>query len=112
MKLLTARTFLLALACAVSLISNLACISITETNRETDLGTNHVTVVPSCMDSRTNSHRQYEKDGSSKILFYEFECGSTTVYIEDHALNVNGKSYGTLNDGDTVAVNYSKVSVN
>ena len=34
------------------------------------------------------------------------------VYIEDHALNVNGKSYGTLNDGDMIAVNYSEVAVN
>jgi len=112
MKLLTGRIVLLASACALSLISTFGCISITETNRETDLGTNHISVVPSCQNSVTNSHRQYEKDGSSRILFYEFECGSTTVYIQDHALNVDGKSYGTLNDGDTVAVNRSEVRVN
>jgi hypothetical protein len=88
------------------------CITITRTPRETDLGSHHVSVVPGCQHASTHSYRQYESDGSSKILFYEFNCGDTSVRLDGNALYVNGKSYGTLNEGDTIVVNYGNVRVN
>jgi hypothetical protein len=88
------------------------CITITRTPRETDLGSHHIIVVPDCQDAATHSERHYESDGSSKVLFYEFTCGQTTMRLDGNALTVNGKSYGSLNEGDTIAVNYRSVRVN
>jgi hypothetical protein len=88
------------------------CITIPRTPRETDLGSHHVSVVPDCQDALTNSHRQFEIDGSSRITFYEFKCGDTTIRLDENALTVNGKPYGTVNEGDAIAVYYGKVQVN
>ena len=74
-------------------------------------GSHHVSVVPSCQPASTHSERKYENDGSSKILYYEFNCGDTFVRLDGNALSVNGKSYGTLNEGDTIVVNYGNVRV-
>ena len=98
-------------ASILALLFLAACLRITPVPRETDLGAYHVSVIPNCQSASTNSHRQYEADGSSKILYYEFKCGDTTVLIRDSTLTVNGKSYGTLNQGDRVAINYGSVSV-
>lgn len=88
------------------------CITINRTPRETVLGSHHVTVLPACQHAETHSERHYESDGSSKVLYYEFTCGPTKVRLDGEALTVNGKSYGSLNAGDTIAVNYSSVRVN
>ena len=89
-----------------------SCITITRIPRETDLGNHHVAVAPNCQDASTHSERHYESDGSSKVLFYEFKCGETIVRLDGDALTVNGKSYGTLNPVDTIAVDYGNVRVN
>jgi len=88
------------------------CITINREPREAKLGSHQVSVLPSCQHASTHSQRHYENDGSSKILFYEFTCGDTSVRLDGNALSVNGKSYGTLNEGDTIAVNYGNVRVN
>ena len=89
-----------------------ACITIKRIPHETELGSHHVRVTPDCQSASTHSNRHHEKDGSSRIEFYEFKCGDVTILIRDNTLNVNGKSYGTLNENDTIAVNYGRVSVN
>ena len=88
------------------------CIRINRTSREADLGSHHVTVLPYCQHASTHSQRNYESDGTSKILFYEFTCGDTTVRLDGNALTVNGKSYGSVNEGDEIAINYGYVRVN
>ena len=88
------------------------CLTNTRTPRETDLGNHHVTVVPDCQHASTHSERHFESDGSSKVLFYEFTCGQTTLRLDGNVLTVNSKSYGSLNDGDTIAINYGSVRVN
>lgn len=98
--------------CILFLVLFSACIKITRAPRETDLGSHHVSVTPDCQSASTHSNRRYEKDGSSRIEFYEFKCGDATVLIRDNTLTVNGKSYGTLNENDIIAVNYGNVSVN
>ena len=96
----------------IALVFGSACITINRIPRETDLGSHHVKVTPACQSASTHSNRHYEKDGSSRIEFYEFKCGDVTILIRDNLLNVNGKSYGTLNENDIIAVNYGNVSVN
>ena len=49
---------------------------------------------------------------TSRIVSYEFACGDTRILIRDNTLTVNGKSYGTLNEGDRIAVDWGKVRVN
>jgi hypothetical protein len=87
------------------------CLRITKTPRETDLGSHHVTVLPYCQHASTHSQRNFESDGTSKILFYEFTCGDTTVRLDGNALTVNGKAYGSVNEGDEIAINNGYVSV-
>ena len=82
------------------------------TSREADLGSHHVTVLPYCQHSWTHSQWNQESDGTSKILFCEFTCGDTTVRLDGNALTVNGKSYGSVNEGDEIAINYGYVRVN
>ena len=101
-----------AASCILSVLFCSACIRIARIPRETDLGSHHVSVTPDCQSASTHSNRRSEKDGSSRIEFYEFKCADTTILIRDNTLNVNGKSYGTLNENDIVAVTYGKVSVN
>lgn len=79
---------------------------------EKKLGTHRVSVRPYCDSSSSNSLAQYEKDGTSTIVSFEFSCADTTVLIRGNMLSVNGKSYGTLNPGDWIAVDYGKVRVN
>jgi hypothetical protein len=100
---------LAAIICALLMGS---CITVTQTPRETDFGSHHVTVLPACQNASTHSQRNYESDGTSKILFYEFKCGETTVRLDGNALTVNGKSYGSINEGDTISVHYGNVTVN
>ena len=89
-----------------------ACISFYHVPSKTQLGTHSVSVRPQCDVSSTRSHRHTEADGTSRITHYEFTCGSIAILIRDNTLSVNGKSYGTLNDGDAIAVDYGKVRVN
>ena len=79
---------------------------------EKKLGTHQVSIRPYCDGPSSTSLAQYEKEGTSTIVSFEFTCGDTTVLIRGNMLSVNGKSYGTLNQGDRIAVDYGKVRVN
>ena len=103
---------LIVLVYVLALVFGSACVRINRVPRETDLGSHHVRVTPDCQSASTHSNRHYEKDGSSRIEFYEFKCGDVTILIRDNTLTVNGKPYGTLNENDIIAVNYGNVSVN
>jgi hypothetical protein len=76
------------------------------------LGSHAVSVRPVCNGSSTKSLTQSEGDGTTSVVHYEYTCGDTTVLIRGNTLSVNGKSYGTLNEGDWIAVDYGKVRVN
>jgi hypothetical protein len=95
--------------CAVLIVG---CTRLTTTPRKTDLGSHHVTVLPNCQHASTHSQRNYESDGTSKILFYEFTCGDTIVRLDGNALTVNGKAYGSVNESDEIAINYGNVRIN
>ncbi|HVQ38721.1 MAG TPA: hypothetical protein VMS31_14380 [Pyrinomonadaceae bacterium] len=103
------RIFIVSL---ISIVFDSGCIRITRIPYKTTLGSHQLSVTPDCQSVSTHSERRTEEDGSSRILYYEFKCGDTTVLIKDNSLNVNGSSYGTLNDGDMIAVNYGRVTVN
>lgn len=80
--------------------------------REQQLGSHLVSIKPFCDSATSGTLAQAQRDGTSKITSYEFTCGDTKVVISDNRLTVNDKSYGTLNEGDHVAVDYGKVRVN
>lgn len=88
-----------------------ACVRTSQPS-ERDLGNHHVRVRPSCPSASTNPIRHSEKDGSRTIESYEFKCGNYTVLIQGNGLSVNGKTYGTLNENDAIAVNFGAVMVN
>lgn len=67
------------------------------------LGSHLVKVSPACWTNESSSSM-----GSK----HSFTCGDTTVVIDGEKLSVNGRSYGTLKQGDTVEVEGSKVRVN
>ena len=62
--------------------------------------------------SAGGSGLEAQRDGTSRIVSDEFTCGDTKVVINENRLTVNDKSYGTLSEGDHVAVDYGKVRVN
>jgi hypothetical protein len=107
------RNHLIPVVVAVCLLLvSAACLKISRSPTETMLGTHHVKVRPQCQGSSSRSVTKTEKDGTSRIVSYEFDCGDTRISIRDTTLSVNGKSYGTLNDNDSVAVDWGKVRVN
>jgi hypothetical protein len=77
-----------------------------------ELGTYVVSIRPQCGVLSTTTHNRTEEDGTSHITHYEFKCDDTTVLIRDNTLTVNGKSYGTLREGDQIAIDSGKVRVN
>ena len=111
MKILISH-YSLVLVVVSSLYFNSACIRFNHEPSRTELGTHLVSVRPQCDVPSTTVHRHSEKDGSSRITHYEFTCGDTTVLIRDNVLTVNGKSYGTLSEGDQIVIDYGKVRVN
>ena len=88
------------------------CIRFHRMPTETKLGSHLVSIRPYCDSSSSGSLTESQKDGTSRIVSYEFTCGETKVEIRDNTLTVNGKSYGTLNEGDRIAVDFGKVRVN
>ena len=67
------------------------------------LGSHLVKVSPACWTNESSS---------SDKGTHRFSCGDTTVVIDQEKLTVNGQSYGTLQQGDTVEVGGGKVRVN
>ena len=105
----TLNSHLYSLLLVVSFIFfSAACITFYKEPTRAELGTHLVSVRPQC----DGSHRRTEEDSRGRITFYEFKCGDTTVLIRDNTLTVNGKSYGTLSEGDQIAIDYGKVRVN
>lgn len=110
MKIL--KSHLHSLSVLLLLIPCTACITIHHIPSTGQLGTHSVSVRPQCISTSTSSHGRTEQDGTSRITHYEFTCGDTAILIRDNTLTVNGKSYGTLNEGDAIAIDYGKVRVN
>jgi ankyrin repeat protein len=67
------------------------------------LGSHLVKVSPACWTNESSS-----SEGGK----HRFSCGDTTVVIDGEKLVVNGQSYGTLKQGDTVDVEQGKVRIN
>ncbi|HEV2800283.1 MAG TPA: ankyrin repeat domain-containing protein [Pyrinomonadaceae bacterium] len=67
------------------------------------LGSHLVKVSPACWTNESSS-----SDNGK----HTFNCGDNTVVIDQEKLSVNGQSYGTLKEGDTVEVEAGKVRVN
>lgn len=111
MKILNSHFYSLAIVVS-SLWFSSACIKVNREPTKVELGTYHLSVRPQCDFTSTTTHRRSEEDGTTSVTHYEFACGDVTVLIRDNTLAVNGKSYGTLIDGDQIAIDYGKVRVN
>ena len=108
----TLKSHLHSLIVILLLVVGTACIKIQHIPSTGQLGTHSVSVRPQCTTTSTRSHRHTEPDGTSRITHYEFKCGDYAILIRDNTLTVNGKSYGTLNEGDAIAIDFGKVRVN
>ena len=111
MKTLNSHLYSLLVVVSLLFFSS-ACIRFHHEPTITELGTHVVSIRPQCDAPSTTSHSRTEEDGSSRITHYEFKCGDTTVLIRDNTLTVNGKSYGTLSEGDQITIDFGKVRVN
>ena len=108
----TLKSHLHSLAVVSLMLVGTACIKFQHIPTTGQHGTQSVSVRPQCTSTSTRSHRRTEQDGTSRVTHYEFKCGDTAILIRDNTLTVNGKSYGTLNEGDAIAIDYGKVRVN
>ena len=111
MKTLSSHLYSL-LVVVSSLFFSSACIRFHHEPTNAELGTHVVSIRPQCGVLSTTSHSRTEEDGRTHINHYEFKCDDTTVLIRDNTLTVNDKSYGTLRDGDQIAIDFGKVRVN
>lgn len=111
MKTLNSHLFSL-LVIVSSQFFSAACIRFHHEPTRAELGTHLISIRPQCEVPSTTAHRRSEQDGSSHITHYEFKCGDTAVLIRDNTLTVNGKSYGSLGEGDQIAIDFGKVRVN
>ena len=111
MKTLSSHLYSLLLVVSLLVFSS-ACIKFHHEPTTAELGTHVVSIRPQCDVPSTTSHSRTEVDGTSRITHYEFKCGETTVVIRENTLTVNGKSYGTLSEGDQIAIDFGKVRVN
>lgn len=112
MKTLKSHLLSLIVVALFVLVFSSGCIRFHPMPREQQLGSHLVSIRPDCDHATSGSLTQSQKDGTSRVVSYEFTCGETTVVIRENLLTVNGKSYGTLNEGDHVAVDHGKVRVN
>ena len=112
MKILKTHIRSLTAVVLFVLVFSSACIRFQQVPMQQQLGSHLVSIRPACDTATTNSMTQTEPDGTSRVVAYEFTCGDTKVEIRENTLTVNGKSYGTLDEGDLVAVDFGKVRVN
>ena len=110
--MLNSHLYSLVVVSLFSVVFSAACIRFNEVPTGTNLGSYHVKVRPQCNSLSTTSENRTEEDGSERALYHELTCGDTTVLIRDNTLTVNGKSYGTLTEGDEIAIDHGKVRVN
>ena len=88
-------------------ISMAGCTGLTDESM-TQMGSHHVVVKPGrSVTTKTNTTSE-----KSDYESYEFACGDVVVKIENEALTVNAKPYGTLYPNDSVSVDHGVVSVN
>ena len=97
--------------CFLSVVVALACQQATDRGvSSASFGSYSVTVSPGCQNSSSRSE-SYSDGKSSEMLSYEFKCGEVTVLIRRAELLVNGKSYGTLAEGDHITVENGEVLI-
>lgn len=112
MNILTSHLSSIVVLSLLYVATSSGCVKYERVASESRLGSHYVSISPACQNKSTRSRNHQEKDGSSRVLFYEFTCGDITVLIRDNMLSVNDKPYGLLNDGDTINIDYGKVRVN
>jgi hypothetical protein len=78
--------------------------------RATTLGSHNMIIQP-VGKWHSNSFAGPQQDTDGKQMWV-FSVDETKIAVKDERLSVNGKDYGKLNPGDSVAVRYAKVYVN
>ena len=78
--------------------------------RATTLGS-HKMVIQPIKHWGGDSFAGPQQDADGKQMWV-FTVDETKIVVKDERLSVNGKDYGKLNAGDSVAVRYGKVLVN
>lgn len=99
------KTLALALSLFCALMLS-ACAAPYDATGVLSLGTHKVSLRPNCMSKQI--HNDEDRGGRT----YNLTCGDTKITIRNEELIVNGKSYGSLNTGDSVHVEGGKVLIN
>ena len=78
--------------------------------RATTLGSHNMIIQP-VGKWHSNSFAGPQQDSDGKQMWV-FSVDETKIAVKDERLSVNGKDFGKLNPGDSIAVRYAKVYVN
>jgi hypothetical protein len=72
----------------------------------------HKVIVTDCYRIRVPKPQTLDPTPDGKPSFRFMPCRDADVLIRGGELSVNGKSYGRLNDGDTISVDHGRVLIN
>lgn len=78
--------------------------------RATTLGSHNMIIQP-IKHWGGDSFAGAQQDADGKQMWV-FSVDETKIVVKDERLSVNGKDFGKLNPGDSIAVRYAKVFVN
>lgn len=101
----------ISLTCILTLLA-VACTKNTNSAHELQFAKHHITIKPQCRGASESEESESDNSGRNDFVSYSYTCGETTVRIHNNSLSVNGKSYGSLNDDDTLIVDHGQVFVN
>ncbi len=96
--------WIIVVIASLCLFSCKSYIKINDTH-ETKMGTHDVTIKPG--DSASSSSSMTSGSNTE----YTFDCGGTSIVIENEELSVNGVNYGALKPNDTILIEDGVVSV-
>lgn len=72
----------------------------------------HTVVVTDCYRTSVPAPEKLQNTSDGKSVYRFTPCRDADILIRGSELEVNGKSYGQLKDGDTVMVDHGKVLIN
>lgn len=103
------RSAFLFVAVLLSVCMAGCVMNVSKNESETRMGSHDVTVKPG---RSVTTSTQVTSGESNTYESEEFTCGNVVVRIENEALSVNGKPYGTLHPHDSVVIDHGTVLVN
>ncbi len=102
-----------AVICFLVIFSSSSCQWLNgSSTSETKLGPYRLVISPVCENVSSHIETKKHADGSEELLTAQCDCGGTSILIRGTQLIVNGQTYGTVKDDDTISVRNGQVLVN